>query len=381
MSRFAPLFGRQGPAAGGDPQVAELLKRTVENQYKATYEFDGLVDRLQTMATTPWTAPLSTMAVTHSRWLSSILWQAASAYLDNVVVCYQEEGLLPAKVYEECDSLCDLAGSMTMQAIRLQSELDNGSRPPNASLVSLPDLSIAGAGYVGVWGVFETINLQVVTDFLLIEKLGIAKQMQDVYQTAKAALKPKADVFVYLESSWASTTSVENRKQLVREALPVVSEIFTIGQQLWAPYLLGEVYRTALKYKPTLDDLELGFDPWCWTDIDQKRKRASDKASQEELTQFWESIADPAAAYQLSEQLRAALLTDRIRWRTGKSYNVPPWPSQFLVRYPIQLGARTFASGDLIGLFIAEDDSGKRVAEVRRTGHVTNILELLGQLP
>ncbi len=379
MFGFAPMYGRQGPVAGGDPQVAELLGRTVDNQYKTTQVFDAVVAQMQASGTTPWTAPVPTMAITHAQWLAAVLWQAATSYLDGVVVLYESEEVLPTQVYQECDSLCDLAGSMTMRAITLQSELDHGSKPLNASLVSLPDLKIHGLGYVGVWAVFEAIYLQVVSDLQQIEKLGIAKRMQDVYQTAKSALQPKADVFVYLQSSWRTSLSVESRKQLVREALPVVSEIFTIGQQLWAPYLLGQVYVTALRYKPTLDDLELGFDPWCMTDPVQQQKRAGDKASREQLTAFWESVADPAAAYQLSEQLRSALLTRRIRYRYGRAYGTVPWPAQYLVRFPLQLGTRTFNQGDLIVLYASSDDVGRHVIEVRRTGRANGILEMLGQ--
>ena len=235
MNGFAPMYGRQGPTSGGDPQVAELLSRTIDNQYKTTLMFEATVRQLQVDGFTPWTAPLPTMAITHAPWLAAMLWQAATSYLDGVVVAYGSEGVLPKSVYEECDSLCDAAGKMTMQAITLQSEMDHGSKPLNATLVSLPDLKLDGPGHAGVWCVFEAIYLQVVTDLMQIEKQGINKRMHDVYQTAKAALKPKADVFGYLQSRWSSSMSLANQKQLIREALPVISEIFTIGQQLWTP--------------------------------------------------------------------------------------------------------------------------------------------------
>ena len=35
----------------------------------------------------------------------------------------------------------------------------------------------------------------------------------------------------------------------------------------------------------------------------------------------------------------------------------------------------SFQTGDLVALYVSEDDSGKRVAEVRRTGRVTNMNE------
>jgi hypothetical protein len=379
MSGFAPMYGRQGPDAGGDPQVAELLRRTIDGQFKTTETLVATIRNIQANGKTPWTMPVPTMAITHAQWLAAMLWQAATSYLDNVVLTYDAVGELPREVYKECDSLCDLAGSMTMRAIEVQSQLDQGSKPLNASLVSRPDLRLNGTGYTGAWGVFEAIYLQVVSDFRLIERLGISKSMSDVYQSAKSALQPKADVFAYLQSSWASTLSEDNRKQLIRDALPVISELFAIGQQLWAPYLLGQVYVTALRYKPTLDDLELGFDPWCLTDPTKRKQLSADKTQQEELTAFWENVADPAAAYQLSEQIRAAHLSRRLRYRTGRGYNILPWPAQYLVRIPLQLGNRHFGAGDLIALYPSQNDEGKTIVEVRKSGRATGILDMLGQ--
>jgi hypothetical protein len=83
MSGFAPMYGHYGPDAGGDPQVAELLKRTIDSQYNTARTFAATIDRLHGMGATPWTAAVPTMALTHAQWLATMLWQAATCYLDN----------------------------------------------------------------------------------------------------------------------------------------------------------------------------------------------------------------------------------------------------------------------------------------------------------
>lgn len=377
MLGFAPLYSRNGQHADGDPQVAELLKRTVDNQYQATCVVDMLVAQMRSGGTTPWTAPIPSMAILHTRWLSAILWQAATAYLDGVVECYASNGVIPPETYSECDSLCDAAAAMTLRAIQLQSEMDHGVRPTNAELVPFLSLATNGPGYAGVWRACEAVFLQVRADIRVIEAFGTPPQMRTVQQVLKAAYQPKADMFAYLQNNWNSTTSRDNRIEVVQTALPIAQELFSIGQQLWAPYLIGQVYAEALRYKPTLAELGI-TDPWVLTDATQKQARQNDRASKDELTEFWESLADPSVASRLHEQLLNALQTGKIR-KTGRSYPTVPWQEQYLVRYPITFGTRDFKCGDLIGFYVSDDGTGKQTVEIRRTGRLTHLLDLLGQ--
>jgi len=173
--------------------------------------------------------------------------------------------------------------------------------------------------------------------------------------------------------------SRDNQLEIIRDAQPLAHALFELGQRLWAPYLLGQTYVEALRYKPTPEDLGVG-DPWVLTDPLQKQAHAHNPASQEELTKFWSSLADPAAALQLHQQIEEAVRQDRIRLRHGKGYKTVPWPAQYLVRYPVSFGGRKFASGELIA-FYAEQVSETAVhLDVRRTGRVTTLLELLGQV-
>lgn len=377
MSVFAPLYGRLGQQADGDPQVAELLARTVSGQVQATSVMDDLIAELQSSGKTPWTTAIPNMAVAHSRWLAAMLWQMATCYLDGNVEMHSAAAALPAEVYRECDDLCDQADAMTLRSIQLQSGLDHGVRPTNAEMAPFPKLNAEGLGYAGVWQALEAVLLQVRSDLRVIELAGVSKPMQSVSQKVHASYQPVADQFVYLQSSWKTATSEENRRELVRTALALTQQLFVLGQQIWAPYLLGQVYVEALRYKPTLEDLGVS-DPWVLTDPRQKEARKGNPTNQQELTEFWTKLADPAAAVQLHQQLQDAVQARRIRMRTGHGYQTTPWPAQYLVRYPVTFGARTFHSGDLIALYV--DPSAEQwQVEVRKTGRLTNLLDLLGQ--
>lgn len=85
MSGIASLYGYNGQKADGDPQVAELLQRTTDDQYQAMTAFMGIVDQAETNH--PWLADISTMAVAHGKWLASMLWQMATSYLERSSYC------------------------------------------------------------------------------------------------------------------------------------------------------------------------------------------------------------------------------------------------------------------------------------------------------
>lgn len=377
MSDFTLLYGRNGHEAAGDPQVAELLARSVAGQSQATSVLDQLTAKLTSTGTTPWTTAIPQMAVAHSRWLSAMFWQMATCYLDGNVGVYEAAMALPVPVYQECDALCDQADAMTLRSIQLQSGLEQGVRPTNAELLPFPSLNADGPGYVGVWHALEAVFLQVQSDLRVVEPASVSKQMQAVYQTVKADYQPVADQFKYLQSNWRASASEQNQREMVRSALPLAQHLFVLGQQVWAPYLIGQVYAEALRYKPTLDDIGVS-DPWVLTDPRMRADKQDKNNCKTELTQFWMKLADPASAMQLQQQLDSAVQAKRIRMRTGRGYNTLPWPAQYLVRYPVQFGARTFCSGDLIALYVDQSTEEWQV-EVRKTGHLYNLLELLGQ--
>jgi hypothetical protein len=379
LTGFAMLYGREGQEAVGDPQVAELLRRTTENQYRATSAFSAEVVE-QTKASHPWLDDVKLMPITNIKWLASILWQMATSYLDGVVLDFANQQQLPSAVYQECDALCDLAAETSLKAIQLQSRLADETKPAKVSGMSLPSLQSGGSGYAGVWRALEAVYLQVRDDFAVFEKLQTPKSMRTVQQSLREAFQPKADMFAFLQANWRTAISAENRIDIVRQAEPIALDLFRIGQQLWSPVLLNQIYQAALKYKPSLEELELGFDPWILTDAKHKQSNRDDSQRQQELSLFWESLENPQLAQQAQAQLDAAVQSKRIRLRTGRGYNIVPWQAQYLVRFPVSFGGRTFETGDLIGLYVtAENADGKRTVEVRKTGKVREILDFLGQ--
>lgn len=376
MSELTLLYGRNGQAAG-DPQVAELLTRTVAGQSKSVSSVNEFAAHVEHVGATLWTAAVPSMAIAHTRWMAAMLWQMATCYLDGNVVEYQAAGSLPPAVYRECDALCDQAEAMTLESIKLRSGLDQGLRPTNVQLSSMPALDVNGQGYVGVWYALQAVFLQVREDFVHAALAGNLKQMQKVHKQFVAEYQPLVDQYAYLITSWSSASTEQNRRDLVATALPLAEKLFALGQKVWAPYLMGQVYTEALRYKPSLEDLEIS-DPWMLTDYRQRQAREGKVDSERQLTEFWTKLADPASAVQLHQQLQIELGAKRIRVRTGYGYNTIPWPSQYLVRFPVTFGERTFVGGDLIALYV-DQSSDKWQVEVRKTGHLTKVLDLLGQ--
>lgn len=378
MSGVAQVFGRIGPDIVDDQHVVELLQRTVEGQYKATSVFDKEAALLITQQKSLWTQPLSTMTLLHSHWLSAMLWQMATSFLDGVVTMYAEEPAIPEKAYQQGDNLCDQADAATLQSVEAQTASKLGSRPLNATLVDFPDIKLRQDDYVGSWAICCTVVEQVTDDLQTIESCGISPQMQSIHNDVIQFLRPQLEVFRHLRQSWEASTT-NNQLQLLKRAVSIAKLVFEIGQKLWAPYLFGHVYKEALTRQPKLNELELGFDPWLLTDPLQKEARQKSNENLKQLTDFWTNVANPAAAAQLSAQLNDALRKDRIRYRHGQGYNQVPWQSQFLVRFPVTIGDRTFAPGQLIAFYPSDDGSGKLQLEMKGTGRLTQVLDLLGQ--
>ena len=75
------LYGPKGPEAGGDEYAAEILRRTVDGQPSATATFDQRVRQLRASGSLV-AGDLSTLILAHTEWVSLMLWQMATCYLD-----------------------------------------------------------------------------------------------------------------------------------------------------------------------------------------------------------------------------------------------------------------------------------------------------------
>lgn len=379
MSGIAQVYGREGLTTIGDPQVVELLTRTVEGQTQAVDAFDAQIQGLRTANSAIWELPISALTLLHSHWLAAMLWQMSTCFLDGVVESYQTEDAIPQKAYAQGDALCDYADEAMLHSVQANAESSMGTRPLNAQLAEFPDLKLRLEDFAGVWCACRCVIEQVQDDLAVIEYYGIPSRMQALHQEVVKQLQPQLVVFKQLSKSWEATTTTNNSVQVLKKAVPIAELVFAIGQKLWAPYLLGSVYKEALTRQPTLNELELGFDPWLLTDPLQKEIKQKSNESTQQLTDFWASVANPAVAVQLSNQLEEALRTDHIRRRYGHGYGNIPWQSQFLVRFPVQIGDKTFKPGQLITLYPSDDGNGKYQLEMKGSGRLAQILDLLGQ--
>jgi hypothetical protein len=379
MPGFAPIYGRFGQQASGDPMVADLLTRTVENQYRVTGLLDQLMEPLAYDGNRRWLAPSSEMVVLQSHWVAAMLWQMATAYLDAVVNHYMSFGQLPRAVYQECDSLCDYASSMTLQAIQLKGRLTQRAALPQPNLAELPKLDFNGEGYAGALRALEAVYLQVSEDIRVMQNSQVPKKMQPVYTALMTMAQPDLDAFVYLRDTWRTTRVEDNRRQIVRDAARVIGSLYAVGQKLCSPMLLGALYTNSLNYRLKLEELEIGFDPWILTDLMNKPAYMKDPTARQTLADFWETVANPAAARQVAEALQSAVQNGHVMYRGGFGYRIVPWPGQYLVRFPMQFGPRSFNAGDLIAIYVNRDDNNKAVIEVRRTGRLNSPGALLGQ--
>ena len=170
---------------------------------------------------------------------------------------------------------------------------------------------------------------------------------------------------------------MDNKCDLLTELDKHSREILEIGQKLWAPYHIGHEFTEALKRQPTLEELSVEFDPWVLTDPQKRKEVEGRQEAAKQLSNFWGSLADRDAVLALAQQVDEALGKKVLRRRAN--YEQAPWPSQFLVRSPITFGTRNFEPGQLCSYYVGQDAAGQTVVEMRRSGRLNTILELMGQ--
>jgi hypothetical protein len=228
--------------------------------------------------------------------------------------------------------------------------------------------------------VYDFVTWRVSDDSeLLTAGTRIPQRFRPLYRDMSRQVRIHTEVMSELRRSFLATSIPENAEQILHEAKSHVEELFTLGQQLWAPYLLGTAYTEAQRRQLSLDELDLGFDPWILTDTWKKKQEQGNPTSRDELAKFWTAIKDPTKLYKLAEQVARLREEDSLRERTGQGYSTVPWPPQFLVRRQFTLDGRVFIPGDLIGYFVRKQSEDEIFVDMRKTGHLVKLLDLLGQ--
>jgi hypothetical protein len=372
----AQMLGRQGPT-GGDPLVAELLRRTYDGTRDAAKRFEKAKNDFVPGQTSVYGIQFPQMTLLQSYWIALVYWEMATAYTDGVISTYFNEAELPRGIYDFGDSICDVASSLGRDAIKLASEFADRGKIPMSPLMGGDAMEINENAVIGQWNANLAIVDRVLKDMRFINQKAVPKRMVGVHAALERQMQLHVDVIASLKRDFAMTSMLDNKCELTVELDKHAREALEIGQKLWAPYNIGPDYMDALKRQPTLAELSEEFDPWTLTDP-QKRVEV-EKLPQTEavLVKFWESIADRGAVMALTQQVNDALEQKVLRYRSN--YPQVPWASQFLVRSPISFGGRDFEPGHLCSYFITENDAGQTVVEMRKSGRLTKTLDLMGQ--
>lgn len=366
MLDLVACYGRKRPQASGDPRVAELLSRSVDGQYKAMASFDSTLAGIVTRGLVPWNATITELTLLNYQWLARLAWERATVFLDAFVT----GGVLDDIAYKQVDLLCDQASRATIKMIALQVEITQGRQPGLKLPGDLPNVPVTAANVHAVWSSFETVFSRLEADLDQLARLGVPPRMHKVHHQVIDAFQPKEHVFRYLRKQWYGTTDMNNRRQYVRDALPLAQHFFLLGQQLWTPYMLGPTYTNIIRSTALFDRLGLGFDPWLMSDPAQVDSRVTDAASCRELAKFWESVSDPASAKALQDQIDLMTSGGLASIHQGKTYKMAPWHPQYEVHAVLTVGHLSLEAGDLFAIYPRGTHGGKRLLELRRTGHV-----------
>jgi hypothetical protein len=370
-------YGHQGPQAG-DEFVADLLQRSVDGQWSAQTALNETITEFSANAKPLVLTELPLTTVLYAQLLAELRWEMATAYLDGVVVTHRDAPTLPKDVYAFGDALCDKARKITQQAVQAQVNLRDGGKVRLLSADTLEDYLLNERQVDGAWGAYEAIVTRVVSTITSVMAEQRPERFTAFIESDVRPVRAKIEAFRLLQNEWYTTRLSNNKLELARDAAVYVKELYMLLQQLWAPYFHSSDYSALLKQKPTLSELSIS-DPWVLTDPRQKATKQGSNEALQELTSFWTSLNDPAATLQLAEKVQQLLATRVIRRRTNFGYSSMPWPSQFMVRRAFTLGAMSFSPGDLVAYYTSLDASGRFNVQLRRTGKLTRIADLLGQ--
>lgn len=372
ISRLKAIVAREVSAA----PLAGRLVAGATSRYDASAKLDAVLAQAGFSLHGLWTLSPAEQAVAQLWWLSAVGWEIAERFFAQLTSATHRQ-FIDRDGVPWCEGLCADAETYTTEAVRCQSQVEVQVSVPPPQFKQLKDLPVTDDLVAGTWAILEAIYERVQEDQNSLLGMRVPKRFRPVLHEIVKIVHPNMAVFEHLRQEWSSATTANARLGVVKQGFDPIRALFRGGQMCWAPSLTGQVYLQCLRAQPTLEDLEFGFDPWLLTDPLQRTAREPRQEHQQELTRFWERVTSPGDARQLSLQLEQWLQTGKIRLRYGRGYNTVPWPSQYLVRYPVSFGGRSFQTGDLIAVFVNRESDHWRV-EVRRTGRAQGALELLG---
>jgi hypothetical protein len=368
MLRNTDCYGIQGLHASSGQHVKALLGRTTDGLTKAMTAFDASLARIKDGGFVPWTASAGEMTLLHAQWVASLTWQWATVMLDSAVTEGDTDDIDDAS-YALVLKYCGNAADLSVKAMQMADAfVRSGKRPGNTAVIT-PSIHV-NATLVGLmWTLVESTNDRVCADLALIRNLGVPERFKSVFDELAEKLRPQAEVFAYHKDQWRMSLDLTSRRQILQDAMRLLPEFYKIGQQLWAPYLLGRTFIDVLRTSIVFDNYNLGIDPWVMTDPAEAAKRAISRDDCVAVAEFWKTIAEPRSVVAIQNLINDALALDQVARLPGKNYQIPPWHGQYRALEEITLGEFQ-CDKDTIFAINFRGAKGQRTAEIRKTGMV-----------
>lgn len=359
-------YGRAGLSAGSGERVTALVGRTTDGLTKAMTAFDTTLARIKSGGFVPWTAPAAEMTLLHAQWLSLVSWQWATILTDAAVVSGQGDDIDKIS-YTLAVQYCADAADLSVRAMQIANVVvREGKRPGNAAIVP-PGSHLNASLLEPTWALLSSMYERVSTDLAWIRRLGVPSRFGSAYATLEGAFRPDADVFRYHQDQWRVSIDTTSRRQILQDAIRLFPGFFKVGQQVWAPYLVGRVFVDTLRSSAVFEKYNLGIDPWALTDPAAATVRSTDQQSCVVLAEFWKTVADPRSAIALQNLINDAVMLGQVEFLADRSYKIPPWHGQYRVFEPLTLGHLQFDADAIIAINF-RGAPGHRVAEIRQVG-------------
>ena len=366
MLRNVDCYGRLGLQAGSGQYIAALVGRTTDGLSKAMAAFNTSFARIKSGGFVPWTASAGEMTLLHAEWVASVTWQWATILTDAVVLNEQGDDISDV-AYSLVLKYCADAADQSVKTMQIANAfIRDGKRPANTAVLQ-PNLHINAALLEPTWALVEATASRIFADLALVRRLGIPERFKFVYTALEEALQPVASVYVFYQDQWRVSPDVASRREILKDAMKLIPEFYKIGQQIWAPYLLGSIFVDVLRSSAVFDKYNLGIAPWVITNPTEATKRSNDKDSSTALAEFWKTVADPRSVLALQELINEAIDLGTVKRVEGSTYRIVPWHDQYQALEPITLGTFQCDKDALFAINI-RGPQGQRTAEIRKTG-------------
>lgn len=188
-------------------------------------------------------------------------------------------------------------------------------------------------------------------DFL---RAGIPPAKKDVADRIAGMVAEADGVVSHAMAMWSPSAVEAVHESVERSLKRGIEAYYLIGQVLAMPALLDRAAAQVAVMTGSSLPLpgEVGFDPWCLTDPNERARWRRDPAARRAIEVLWRSDPDPGATLTIQAQIDAAVaagVVTRGNTASGASlgyYYCCPWSAIHLVRSPVVIGGRRLRAGD-----------------------------------